>query len=383
MCGWMDYRFSIDFILNIFISFVLLGILIIYQSRRLKKKQVSFYLMVALAFALVSQLFYFGYLIIIQSNLDSSRYFEISSYLFLLVVFFFVYLHFEAISNIKPSFWRYTITLTYTTICISFGSLIFFNIISDYNLYYLILYWIYSGYGVFILLYPLKVSINSYLLTKEKATVLEMLSICLILLSNIVYIFEYPLNLYKINPFTNFFLTISDLSIVLFLIGLIILMSNYLINPDYLYRLPFPVYEIVIINKAGNIAYDQRLSSVKALELYSERGFRMIGVLSVISKIIKETLGTENQLKSIDSGNYKIFFSQIPNESGLVAILSSGLNYFLQKSLDNFAQFIPMDLIENINSAKALDEDAINKLDTLFLKHFPYLIIRKDKMDMS
>ncbi len=352
-------------------------------SRKLKKKQISSYLMVALAFALVSLLFYFGYLLTIQSNLDSSIYFEGLSYLFLLIVFFFVYLHFEAISSIKPSLWRYSITLTFTIVCLSFGSLIFFNIISDFNLYYLILYWIYSVYGVFILLYPLKVSKNSYMLTKEKATVLEMLSIFLILSSNIGYIIEYPLNLYKINPFAHFVISMTDFSNILFLIGLIILMSNYLINPDYIYRIPFPVYEIVIISKAGNIAYDQRLSSVIAPELYSERGFLMIGVLSIISKIIKETLGTENQLKSIDSGNYKIFFSQIPNERGLVAILSSGLNYFLQKSLDNFAQFIPMDLIEKINSAKALDEDTTNKLDTLFLKNFPYLIIRRDKMDMS
>lgn len=96
--------------------------------------------------------------------------------------------------------------------------------------------------------------------------------------------------------------------------------------------------------------------------------------------MIQEILGKKVRLRSIDVVEYKIFFSTIPGDKGTLAIIASGGNYFLQKSLENFVQAIPADVQEEINTKGVELKKYRGFFDKTLLQTFPYLSIQLDSL---
>ncbi|MFW9993402.1 MAG: hypothetical protein ACFFD4_15265 [Candidatus Odinarchaeota archaeon] len=64
---------------------------------------------------------------------------------------------------------------------------------------------------------------------------------------------------------------------------------------------------------------------------------------------------------------------------GTLAIITTGGNYLLQKSLVNFVRSIPLELLEEINSVLRWNKALVGKFDFILKTTFPYLKVRKEE----
>ncbi len=179
-----------------------------------------------------------------------------------------------------------------------------------------------------------------------------------------------------LNQIRNF---IEDFSSLLFIFALVLLMINYLIHRDYLYQLPFPIHQIMIMNKAGTLIYNRKVSTVKIPNLTVEKEILMGGFITAIFSVVKDTLGSLSPIKYIDTGKYKILFSQIPGNNGIVSIIASGNNIFIQKLLNRFTKSIDIDIINKLAALGAINDELLNKIDSFLIKEFPFLTILPEK----
>jgi hypothetical protein len=212
---------------------------------------------------------------------------------------------------------------------------------------------------------------------REKATLFEVFAVILVESSNIMFLISEVL--YFTNSIQYDLATIlSSISDFLMLLGILFLLSNYLIHSDFLYRLPFPVHYIIIINRAGIQVYRRHLTTINIPQLNLDKEELMSGALNAISSLIQESLGTNTKLKFIDAEGYQIYFSEFPRASGILAIFTSGSSIYLKKSLQNFAKSIPDHLIEELNKIGLIIGVFDDRLDKLLTQAFPYLVILKD-----
>jgi hypothetical protein len=225
-------------------------------------------------------------------------------------------------------------------------------------------------------LFPLQVSIKIYHLMKERATLIELIAIIIVESSNIMFMvseFLYYSQTIQFNVESNL-TAISDL--VMFF-GILLLLANYLIHNDFLYRLPFPVHYIIITNRAGIQVYNRHLTTINIPSFALEKEELMSGAIRAISSLMQESLGMNTNLKFIDAEAFQIYFSNIPNENGILAIFTSGYSIYLQKSMENFAKSIPDDIVEKLNRIDHRIGLFDDKLDNLLTQAFPYLVILK------
>ena len=293
----------------------------------------------------------------------------------LILVFYFLNLHYESLASNKILSWRHLIVFGLAVSSITSLSLSFLGFYRNKIIAEFIIYFISSIFGVASVISPMLITLCSHRLTNERATHIELISIILFLFTNVFYVVEVFMRLFEnayLKPILNI---IVDLSNLFFIIALILLMSNYLIHSDYLYRLPFPIHQIMIVNKGGVPIYNRKVSIVNIPDLSFEKEILMGGFMTAIFNVVKDTLGSFSQIKYIDSGKYKIYFSQILGNNGIVSIIASGGNYFLQKSLDKFTKSISNDIIKELSSPGANNNEIHNKIDKFLKKEFPFLTI--------
>ena len=151
-----------------------------------------------------------------------------------------------------------------------------------------------------------------------------------------------------------------------------------MIHKDYFYRLPFPIHQIMVINKGGILAYIRGVSPSFYKDFSEAKELIMSGFIKALSSMVTEVLGTKSHLKYIDTGGYQIFFSQLLENSGIITIITSGGSYFLQKSLDRFANSISTDLLNEIHKPDVYSDDIQIQIDVLVAQAFPYLKIIKN-----
>jgi len=300
---------------------------------------------------------------------------EYISDIFLILGFYSLYLHYESLSSTRPSFWRHLIVYGLTISCITILLLSIVAFYPDKNSAEILIHITSSIFGVASLLYPLHITLQTHRLTNKRATHIELISIFLFLISCVIYVGEGLIILFEnvsLNPIIDFS---EDISNLLFIIALVLLMINYLIHSDYLYQLPFPIHQIMIINKGGILIYNRKVSMVKIPNLNIEREIIMGGFISAIFSVVKEALGSFSQIKYIDTGKYKIYFSQIPGNNGIVSLIASGGNLIIQKSLDRFTKSIDLDIINKISTSGEINEDMVHRIDNFLIKEFSFLTI--------
>ncbi|KKN54060.1 hypothetical protein LCGC14_0596000 [marine sediment metagenome] len=300
---------------------------------------------------------------------------EYISDIFLILGFYSLYLHYESLSSTRPSFWRHLIVYGLAISCITILLLSIVAFYPDKNSAEILIHITSSIFGVASLLYPLHITLQTHRLTNKRATHIELISIFLFLISCVIYVGEGLIILFEnvsLNPIIDFS---EDISNLLFIIALVLLMINYLIHSDYLYQLPFPIHQIMIINKGGILIYNRKVSMVKIPNLNIEREIIMGGFISAIFSVVKEALGSFSQIKYIDTGKYKIYFSQIPGNNGIVSLIASGGNLIIQKSLDRFTKSIDLDIINKISTSGEINEDMVHRIDNFLIKEFSFLTI--------
>ncbi|MFX1392899.1 MAG: hypothetical protein ACFFAH_04910 [Promethearchaeota archaeon] len=223
--------------------------------------------------------------------------------------------------------------------------------------------------------YSLKVIYKAYRLTRDKATFIELLSFTAILLVSIISIILYTLVFIGFSV-SYFLIGLVIVFWYIFMIsGLFTILTNYLVHKNYMYRLPFPIHQIMVINRGGNLAYVRKVYPLYYGEHFHMKDEIISALFKALSSMIHEFLGKEIRLKYVDIGKYQIYFSQIPNQDGIILVITSGGSMILQKSLDRFASSISKNLLEKINDPNIRSDDFRKIFDKYVLESFPYLKI--------
>jgi len=283
--------------------------------------------------------------------------------------FFFLYLHFEALISIRPKILTYTILLGLNSMLLIITLLKSFDLLTD-DLSFSICRKIISVGAVIafsrVLFLVIKVNNNA----KIKETKIETIAMLLFLIYTIIF-FIRDFFIQEIMLYSLF----SQVGIIFSSLGSIFMVLNYVLHPNYIYYLPFPIHSVILYNKNGIISYSRNLDSVGLIQKFPE--IILSGTFSAISILIKETLGSGAKIQKINADQYQIYFINFPKENMTLAVIALGNTYFFQKSLKKFSKLIPHETLKRINEPGVNLLDIRPEIDKYLLKAFPYIRIKK------
>ncbi|MFX0210391.1 MAG: hypothetical protein ACFFDT_30710 [Candidatus Hodarchaeota archaeon] len=300
--------------------------------------------------------------------------------LFLTLGYYAIYLHYEAISSIRPPFWRHTVIfgLMMTSLVIlllKLGELFEKENLST-NL--IPIDAIESVLGIVVFSFATFVVVRTHRLVRGRTTLIELIALVLLIIANsCVVVGDALWTLHDPTRETSFWLDTYDifstLGDIFILIGLIVFTANYLLNIEYIYRIPIPIHQVMFYNSSGLPTYARRVYAPKigVPETFNEE--LISGAISAIGAIFKETLGKAARIRHLDLGEYQIFFSHVPDDEGTLVVLTSGGNFFLSKSLERFIRTIPKEYIRSLEIDMVDIERNRERLDPLLLSSFRYL----------
>ena len=268
--------------LGIPILFGLLLALFIYQTR-LRQRRVPF-LVSSLVFGLFAGLFGFldgaGWVdhyigIVMQLNLSG---FQI----------FFFYLFIEALSDVRIGVAKFAFAFCLLVMqTLSLWSFFWMHAlgVSDFDSQV----WFFAdfGYGMQALFVYLGLGVYFYLkvfrLTKEVKALLLAIALMLVSVSFLVS-FTKDMTDFAHIPLPNWYDDLSTVAQGLVLVGLTFFTVVYLVDIDYLYRLPFDIYQLQVAYKTGITIHSVKFKARSSIELEEDL---LSGLLSTINSVFQ------------------------------------------------------------------------------------------------
>jgi len=361
-------------ILSIF-AIVLLSILIFQTYQTIIGIRYTPQLLLGFVFIFLGSLFQ-----LLVFLLDGTGYFLESKFVQSLVrilfgfAMYYVYLHYEALTTINPPFYRKGIMISLLSINISILVFAIWQdvLITDVDIFLTL---ILSFTGIFSISFAFFVAYKSYKLMRDRATSFELIAIFILICT---FILQGSVHLIRIlgfpfNTDNSQLLPFDRLSEVFALTGMLILMLNSFYYTDYVYRLPVPVHDFLIYNSSGLLVYSRSVK-IPGIDLIYEKQL-ITGMFTAIAALIKETLGTDSKLEEINVNNYQIFFTQMVQDSGTLAVIATKGTYFLKQSIKRFLLTITEELCQKINEPVVETVELAKELDLLLKRSFPYLTI--------
>ncbi|MFX1275988.1 MAG: hypothetical protein ACFFBP_17350 [Promethearchaeota archaeon] len=289
------------------------------------------------------------------------------TYITFIYATYFIYLHYQAISEKKTSRTINIFLFSILQLNTAVSFLLFEEVINKLPEIYIT--W-FSTIIIFTLIcsfFILKSCYKTHRLMKENATMLELIAVITVMVSFLFY-------------FSND-LIFSILRYYIWIIGQSLLVINYIIHKEYIFRLSFPVHDIYIINRSGLLVYHRHVSTRNIPALDESKKIVISGAIKAISVIVSEILGSSAKLKLFDVDEYKMYFSELKGRDGIIIVITSGNNYYLQKSIKNFSKMISDDIIQRLNQPIFNNNLIFKKLDGKLQKAFPYLVLIKENKE--
>ncbi len=281
----------------------------------------------------------------------------------------FLFLHFEALISFRPNRILFSILLGLNSMLFIITFIKSFDLLSDDQSFSICRQILSVGAIIAfsrIIFITIKVNQNA----KLKETKLEVIAMLLFLIYAIIF-FIRDFFLQKNMLYSLF----SQVGIIFSALGSILLVLNYLLHPNYIYYLPFPIHSMILYNKDGVISYSRNLHSVGLLQKFPE--IVLSGTFSAISILIKETLGSGAKVQKINADKYQIYFINFPEENMTLAVIALGNTYFFQKSLKKFSKLIPHETLKRMNEPGVNLLELRPEIDKYLLSAFPYIRIKK------
>ncbi len=156
---------------------------------------------------------------------------------------------------------------------------------------------------------------------------------------------------------------------IIYYTGLVIFIGSIVINPDYIYRLPLNIQDLVFLTKIGTAVYGiGKNAEEKSLDEQLLAGF-ITAANSFISEM-KPNLGAE-RIEIIQSNNrmVRIEFGEVLG----LCLVSLKQNYYLIKSMQDLLRYVEKnESMEIIDSGSFFEDDVVRGW---LKKFFPYLDI--------
>lgn len=201
---------------------------------------------------------------------------------------------------------------------------------------------------------------------KNRAIFIESVGLMVLIIYGLLYLIR------DILFYETAYEILTSIALIFSLIGLLLIISNYIIHPDYLYLIPFPIFNFMIFNEGGTSCYFRKVKALDEIQPKKNIEHLMAGALSAVSTMFKEVLGAGANIRYIDAGNFKILVSSLPEKKGIFVVISRGETALFKKSISRFTLTWPSELLEEINGMFDLNEIR-PKIDELIKTSFPYV----------
>lgn len=367
---------SLNFFLILTLVIVVFSVIVIlnYQTRR-KQRDTPFFNSALLMSIIAVILYLFG-----EIDSENQVKVQIIALQFIVFFFYFMFKHFDAIISKEKLYLFGYMAFGGLVFASTINTLLFFDLIVFYRDKRIISQIATFSLGFLSLSYCVMVSYKTNKFVKEPSTKIEMISMIFFLIGSIIWLLN---GIYSLlfSTALNYSLTVVDIiANLFFLAGSVIFTTNYLIHRNYLYRIPIPIYKIMVIKNSGIPVYSRNFKSITHKSVQSEIGSDLIlsGFLSTIPSILNSFFGKNANIGHINASEYDLFFCQIPDSKISIIFITSGMSVYLKKSIENLSMDFNPQMVEEME----LDINNLYQfegiIDLLIQSHFPFLNLYKN-----
>ncbi len=217
----------------------------------------------------------------------------------------------------------------------------------------------------------LQFSINEYLNYRNRQQFIESIGYLLLLIGATLFYITF-INQFQplLHVLTLFFASSSALT----------LSFAYMINPSYLYRIPFDVQHLFCFHDSGLTFYHTTLLR-QDIERNQNAVAFLTGVFTATDAIVKNILAQQVQQASIYGKDHVIYFRRDPSKKIGVAVITTRLSKYLKQWMDVLLEKIPTELVHDANDPMTLKVDETELLEremnAIVQQVFPYFKIIK------
>ncbi|MBD3193361.1 MAG: hypothetical protein GF308_22185 [Candidatus Heimdallarchaeota archaeon] len=208
---------------------------------------------------------------------------------------------------------------------------------------------------------------RAYRLSKSKPALVDSIGLGFLIIYRLLFLPRYFLS-------GEQFMLISTIALGFSVVGLLMILINYVVNPSYLYLLPFPIHSFMIYNNNGVLCYSRKVEQVQP-EM-ENKDILITGAFSAISSLIQESLGADAKIQYIDAHQYQIYFNPLPRNSGTLVVIAYGETALFLKSLRRFIARISSELLDSLNTVTVQTSFEL-QIDKLIQKSYPYVNFAK------
>ncbi len=346
----------------LFVTMAVLTCLALYQ--RFKNSRELMHLTASLSWAAIGYfLLWFFY-----ANQLSGLYIEsgiILSFVALNWANYFIYLHYTSLVSLNPTSGgrhQLVISVIIAATIIKFFKLIGYLESIPINLFYCASALI----GVMTFTLALQVVIVKQRTIKNKAAVLDVMAVSLILFGAISYAY---------GGISSVIVGESDIqNLVSFiggffnLCGIFCILLNYMIF-NYAYHPMKPVDGIFLYSETGNSLYSYVSPALLSFNDSIQELIRKL--FTTIDTLAKHLINPRSKVELVQTRNYRILFAQT-TANITFCVISSEMTYFLKKSIERFLKMLLLDHTTTLQEPREVPY--ITRINNMIEKTFCYFI---------
>ena len=201
---------------------------------------------------------------------------------------------------------------------------------------------------------------------KLRAIIIELIGLMFLIFYGFFYLIR------DLFFYETYYELLTSAALIFSLIGLLLIIYNFIVHPDYLYLLPFPIFSFLIFNEGGIPCYIRKVEKLENDEPDRDLEHLMAGAFTAVSNMFREVLGAGANIRYIDADNFIILVTPLPEEKGVLIVISRGETALFKNSLIRFARTWSPKMLDEINGFFDLNEIR-PKIDELIKSSFPYI----------
>ncbi|MHA1974228.1 MAG: hypothetical protein ACTSW1_14610 [Candidatus Hodarchaeales archaeon] len=352
----------------ILLFFVLFALFILFVYQTLRKHRQAHALTVGLILGLVGVFIMAFQPLFPTGNILKTNGSVIAIGCFYTAMYYMIYLHYEQISQKAPKLYRLTLSTALLSLGI-FSTILLILLDEDPHLLTQFNDFAQDSMRFIALTFASIIAYRCWRLTREREGFIETSSLLILLSGGLPTIIANYTDFKDIGGIS--FYLLGD---IITFIGLVCLFSVFILNPNYLYRLPFPIYYIIMFNSNG-LAFYSRSVENKGIPSPEFSDQLVSASVTAISMFLREGFGSgESRLKFIDAYDRSLIFSHSYNSEITAMLMSERVTFFTWKSLNNLLNNIPPEIYKQVDSPNILeDTNTTHALDEIVHQVFPYL----------
>ncbi|MHA1213726.1 MAG: hypothetical protein ACTSPG_00335 [Candidatus Hodarchaeales archaeon] len=359
---------TLEELIVILLFFVLFALFILFVYQTLRKHRQAHALTIGLILGLIG-VFIMAFQPLFPANsILKTNGSIIAIGCFYTAMYYMIYLHYEQISRRAPRLDRLILSTALFSLGI-FSTIILILLDEDPHLLTQFNDFAQDSMRFIALAFASIIAYHSWRLTREREGFIETSSLLILLLGGLPTILANYTEFKEIGGI-DFYL-FGD---IITFIGLVCLFTVFIMNPNYLYRLPFPIYYIIMFNSNG-LAFYSRSVENKGIPSPKFSDQLVSASVTAISMLLREGFGSgESRLKFIDAYDRSLIFSHSYNSEITAMLMSERVTFFTWKSLNNLLSNIPPEIYKKVDSPNVLEDAKLTQtLDKIVHQVFPYL----------